>query len=167
MFHRVVGTRVGFWLLAWKTGDVQEMDIPFSPFLLFLSSKLLFSSPCSLPEPRWMYGGRWGWLGRSHVKVQQTQLLSEESSSGDWKGWYAESDYQCEDWNILVLRVGEAGSTPGLCAGSVNSHGFTKEDKTDCTLNVALQISNSKLMICLEHNSKSKCRASRPTARLT
>lgn len=59
------------------------------------------------------------------------------------------------------LRVREAGSSPGLSTRLVINRGFPKkDDEADGTLDVALQIFDSKWMICTEHNTKSKCRGS-------
>lgn len=72
--------------------------------------------------------------------------------------WYPESDLQCRECDILGLQVGEAGSTRRLSAGPVTSFGLTKRDKTTGRLNVSLQFLT---WIRPEHNTKSKCRASR------
>lgn len=81
----------GVWLHAWKSGDAQEMGIPF-PALLFLSSNLLFSLPPSLWKLLWVYGSQWSWAGR------QTLMLS-----GKWEDWYPDSDCHSEEWDILEL----------------------------------------------------------------
>lgn len=72
-----------------------------------------------------------------------------------------EFNSQSGNWDVLELRVREAGSSPGLSTRPVISHGFPKKDgEADGTLDVALQIFDSKLMTCTEPNTKPKRRGS-------
>ena len=134
------------------------------PLPSFLTS--LIQPPLSLPSFLiWAHGHVWRSVGLAGEEPQQDAADSDVI----WRLEGLVPRVWLLVWRMghLELQVGEAGSTPGLSASSVTSHGFTKGAETNCTLHVTLQISTQKLMLCPPTNTKSKCRASRPTAGLT